>query len=158
MKKALILLTLIFSLQSISMAQVTEGFEEDFIDDSGAWLETDNVDLYCKVENGQYIIEHKRKKSYWTFTKSVFVNPDKDFYIESKMTQLTGADDGYGILFGMGDIKNYYSFIVSSDGRYSLSGYKNNVYFSLKEWTKGDGINKKKTANILGIKKSGGLI
>jgi outer membrane protein OmpA-like peptidoglycan-associated protein len=159
MKKALILLALIFSTQSILTAQVTEGFEDNFTDNSGAWPESDNENTYCKVQNGQYIIEHKRKQMSWLFFKSVFVDPDKDFYIESKMTQLAGVDnDGYGIVFGMAGIQNYYSFIVSSDGRFFHYGYKNNEYFSSKEWAKGDGINDKKKANILGIKKSGGVI
>ncbi|MFL5729983.1 MAG: hypothetical protein ACJ75J_10895 [Cytophagaceae bacterium] len=156
MKKALIFLTLIFSLQSISMAQVTEGFEDDFTDNTGAWPESNNENVFSNVENGQYILEHKRKQMSWMFFKSVFVNPDKDFYIESKMTQLAGVDDdGYGIVFGMSGIQNYYSFVVSSDGRCFLYGYKNNEYFSSQGWTKGDGINKKKTANVLGIKKNG---
>lgn len=159
MKKALILLVLVFSLQTILTAQVTEGFEDDFIDNSSAWTESDGANSSCKVENGQYIIEHKRKNMSWLFTKSLHLNPDKDFYIESKMTQLTGVNnDGYGIIFGMAGVANRYCFVVSSDGRYCLYGYKNNEYFSSKAWTKGDGINKKKTANILGIKKSGGEI
>jgi outer membrane protein OmpA-like peptidoglycan-associated protein len=159
MKKAFIFFALIFSMQTILTAQVTEGFEDDFTDNSGAWPESDNDNIYCKVQNGQYIIEHKRKNQSWLFFKSVFLNPDKDFYIESKMTQLAGVDnDGYGIVFGMGGIENYYSFIVSSDGRYFLYGYKNNEYFSPKEWAKDDRINKKKTANILGIEKLGKTI
>jgi outer membrane protein OmpA-like peptidoglycan-associated protein len=155
MKKALILLAIIFSLQSISMAQATEGFEDDFTDNA-AWTESDGDNSFCKVQNGQYIIEHKRKNMSWLFTKTLYLNPDKDFYIESKMTQLSGVDDdGYGIIFGMSGIQNYYSFVVSSNGKYKLYGYKNNDFFSPKEWTKVDEINKKKTANILGIKKSG---
>lgn len=155
MKKALVLFTLIFSLQTISKAQTTEGFEDDFIDPS-AWSESDGENSFCMVQNGQYIIEHKKKNMSWLFTKSLYLNPDKDFYIETKMTQLSGVDDdGYGIIFGMSGIQNYYSFVVSSDGKYKLYGYKNSEYFSPKEWTKGSGINKKKTANVLGIKKTG---
>jgi len=156
MKKVLILLALTFSLQTILIAQVIEGFEDDFVDNSSAWSESDGDNSYCKVQNGQYIIEHKRTNMSWLFTKSLYLNPDKDFYIESKMTQLSGVkNDGYGIIFGMSSIKNYYSFVVSSDGRYCLYSYKNNEYFSSKEWTTADVINKKKTSNVLGIKKSG---
>jgi outer membrane protein OmpA-like peptidoglycan-associated protein len=158
MKKALIFLALIFSTQTILTAQVIEGFEDDFTGNV-AWTEYDGDNSYCKIQDGQYIIEHKRKSMSWLFTKSLYLNPDKDFYIESKMTQLTGVDDdGYGIIFGMSGIANYYSFVVSSNGRYFLYGYKNNEYFSSKEWTKDGGINKKKTANVLGIKKSGNEI
>jgi outer membrane protein OmpA-like peptidoglycan-associated protein len=155
MKKAFILLVLIFSIATVLSAQTIEGFEDDFIDNSG-WTESDGINSYCKVENGQYIIEHKRKNMSWLYTKSLYLNPDKDFYIESKMTQLSGVDnDGYGIIFGMSGIENYYSFVITSDGKYKLYGYNNGEYFSPKEWTKGDAINKKKAANILGIKKSG---
>jgi outer membrane protein OmpA-like peptidoglycan-associated protein len=159
MKKALIFLVLMLSLPSISMGQVNEGFEDDFADKSSAWRESENENSFCQVQNGQYIIEHKRRTMSWLFTKSLYLNPDKDFYIESKMTQLSGVDDdGYGIIFGMSGIENYYCFVVSSEGKYKLYGYRNNDFFSPREWTKEREIHKKKTANILGIKKSGNEI
>ena len=154
MKKALILFTLLCSLLSISKAQIVTGFEDDFIDND--WTETDGENSFSTVLNGYYILEHKRTSMSWLFTKSLYLNPNEDFYIETKMTQLSGiTNDGYGIIFGMSGGQNYYSFIVSSDGKYKLYGYRNNDFFSPKEWTKEKVINKKNTANVLGIKKTG---
>jgi len=158
MKKALVLLTLLCSLLSLSKAQVVEGFEDEFIDHS-AWTESNNENSFCKVIDGKYILEHKRTSQSWLYTKSLYLDPNKDFYIETKMTQLSGvSNDGYGIVFGMSGIQNYYSFVVSSNGKYKLYGFINNEFISPREWTKGDGINKQKTANVLGIRKTGGEI
>src|SRR6478735_1191028 len=158
MKKALVLLTLLCSLLSLSKAQVVEGFEDEFIDHS-AWTESNNENSFCKVIDGKYILEHKRTSQSWLYTKSLYLDPNKDFYIETKMTQLSGvSNDGYGIIFGMSGIQNYYSFVVSSDGKYKLYGYRNNEFFSPQEWTKGNGINKRGTANILAIRKTGNTI
>lgn len=135
MKKALILFALLFSLLPISQAQVITGFEDEFIDN--AWTESDGESSFSTVLNGQYILEHKRTNMCWLFTKSLYLNPDEDFYIETKMTQLSGiTNDGYGIIFGMSGIQNYYSFVVSSDGKYKLYGYRNNAFFLLKNGRK----------------------
>ncbi|MGN6647014.1 MAG: hypothetical protein ACTHJT_10845 [Cytophaga sp.] len=155
MKKACILFILLCFLQIMANAQVVEGFEDEFIGDA-AWTVSESENSSCKVQDGQYIIEHKRTSMSWLFTKSLYMNPGKDFYIETKMTQLSGVnDDGYGIVFGMSGIQNYYTFVVSSNGQYLLYGYRNNEYFSPRGWTKDNAINKKKTANVLGIKKTG---
>ncbi len=157
MKKAIILfiLILLYSLQTIAQPHTVEGFEDDFTGDA-AWSESESENSSCKIQDGQYIIEHKRSSMSWLFTKSLYINPSKDFYIEAEMTQLTGTnDEGYGIVFGMSGIQNYYSFVVTSNGQYNLYGYKNDVFFSTQEYTKVKGINKKKSANVLGIKKTG---
>ena len=155
MKKALILFILLYSLLPPAQAQVIEGFEDEFTGDA-AWSESESENSSCRIQDGQYIIEHKRTSMSWMFTKSLYLNPAKDFYIEAKMTQLAGInDDGYGIVFGMSGIQNYYSFVVTSNGQYNLYGYRNDVFFSTQQYTKANGINKKKNANVLGIKKTG---
>lgn len=155
MKKALLFFTLLYFSLTISRAQVTDGFEDEF-NDSDAWTETDGASSFSTVLNGQYILEHKRKDMSWLFTKSLYLNTQQDFYIETKITQLAGVtNDGYGIIFGMSGGQNYYSFVVSSNGKYKLYGYRNNEFFSPREWTKESAVNKMKTANVLGIKKVG---
>jgi outer membrane protein OmpA-like peptidoglycan-associated protein len=156
MKNSFVLSFFCFLYLQVNLsAQLVEAFDENFNDPS-AWSETDNENASCKVEGGQYLLEHKRKSLSWLFTKSLYLNPEKDFYIETKMTQLSGVkDDGFGLIFGMSNIQNYYGFVISSEGKYKLYGFKDNVFFSPREWTKGGNINKRKSANVLGIKKSG---
>lgn len=157
MKKALLLFTLMLSLLNLAIAQVVEGYEDEF--EHSAWSEGNSASSFSKVINGQYILWHKRTSTSWLYTKSLYLDPDRDFYIETKMTQLSGvSNDGYGLVFGMSGIQNYYSFVVSSNGKYKLYGYSNGEFFSPQEWAKVKGINKQGTANVIGIKKTGSEI
>ena len=156
MGKLFIFLFAALFIISSSNAQVIDGFEENFDNNNNAWAESDGDNSSCKIADGRYTIAHKREEKSWLFYKDVYLDPNKDFYIEAKLTQLSGVDNnGYGIVFGMADTKNSYNYVVSSNGMYSLYGFKNNEYIDLKDWASDDVINPMGTANVLTVKKSG---
>src|SRR5690606_37266133 len=100
---------------SLLKAQTVPGFNEPFNDNHADWSVSNEDDHSSRVENGKYVISHKKDEGSYLFYKEIFMEPYKDFYIEAKMTQVKGIDNnGYGLVFGMANSKNSYNFIISS--------------------------------------------
>ena len=98
-------------------AQADVSFRDDFDDNVMDWNIASNENIETAVKDGLYHISHKRAGGYyWFFWKSIVANPDKDFSIESVITQESGVDNnGYGLVWGTKDIANAFVFVVASN-------------------------------------------
>jgi hypothetical protein len=102
-------------------------------------------------ENGKYYINvfpMKNSSAEWARMIS------KDFRLEVEATQVSGPNDnGYGVVFGSNDFKDYYYFLISGDGYYMVSRMINDVWSDElnNQWTKSDAINKGNATNLIEI-------
>ena len=135
-------------------AQENVFFREDFNDNQNKWLIQDNKDATTQIVDGVYRINHRNRKSGRVFHKDIYINPKQDFYIELKFTQLKGTKKhGSGLMWGMADIGNMYSFIITHDGYYRISMFKKRKYYNIKSWSPSKHIRSLGKPNVLAIAK-----
>ncbi len=156
-KKSLYLFTILFMFNSSLWAQ--SQFIENFNNNSRNWSESENKDIKTKVESGLYVMQHKRSSASYNFWREFAMTKDGDFYIETKLKQTEGVDDwGYGIVWGAQGWDNSFNFTISSNGMFTVTGYKNQKFFQWQEWKSSSNIKPLGQFNVLAIKKTGGQL
>jgi hypothetical protein len=135
-------------------------FVEFFTENSKNWFEGNKEDFYCKIKKGRYIIDYKAAEASYNLYNSVYLDPDKDYTIESNIFKVDGSKDfGFGLTFGYKDPNNKFDFLIASNGTYKITQWSKGVNTELVRWTnsndikKGDGVN-----NKLAIKKEGKVL
>lgn len=135
-------------------AQENVLFREDFDNNDRQWLIQDQDGVTTSVAEGVYRIQHKNKKSGRVFHQDVYINPKFDFYIETKLTQVKGTrKHGSGLLWGMEDVGNMYSFLITNDGYFRISMFKKRKYYHIKAWAHSKHIKGIGKANVLAVEK-----
>lgn len=138
MKKILLPLLLLSSslLQAQSLA-----FDEDFNDNKMTWILGESEQRSVKIENGHFVMEHKRETQSWNFWNRVpYFSYNKDFSIETKI-RLEQSDEGnnsasYGLLWGLRDAYNLHAFSISNNGFFKIYSWADSQYVAVKPWTK----------------------
>lgn len=154
-KNILVLFGLIFFLANFSSAQIENKFIENFNNNNKQWSVTEDKDIKTKIENGFYVMQHKRSSASYNFWQDIEMDTGQDFYIETKLEQITGVDNyGYGLVWGTRGWDNSFNFVVSSNGYYRVSGYKAEEYFEWQAWKKNERIGPKGDFNVLAVKKT----
>lgn len=154
--KKIVLFVYMLIIAYISDAQENVYFRDDFNNNSNNWDLEDNRNANSEIENGHFVIKHKRKNSSWRFWKSIYLNVSKDFTIEAKMKQITGGlDNGYGLVWGSNGWGKSYSFVITSRGSFKVYGYKSEEYFEVQQWKKIGNIKPIGSYNNLKIVKKG---
>ncbi len=101
-------------------------FEDDFSDNSNKWYLDENI----WIADGE-INMHSPESDYVTFIPMNF----SDGLIKSDLYWNGGADNyGYGILFRIQDISNYYVFFISANGYCSLQYLYQGQYYVIYNW------------------------
>lgn len=118
---------------------------EGFNNNNNTWSETNTSDVKLDIQNGDYIINHKRESGGWSTTIDKYINTSRDFRITAQIKKVSGIqNNGYGITFGKKDNNNLNHFIITGDGSYKIIQYKNGTRTYIKNWTKSSHI---KTGN-----------
>ncbi len=129
-------------------------FREDFENNDRQWLIQNQEGVTTAVADGVYRIQHKNRKSGRVFHHDIYINPRHNFYIETKLTQVRGTrKHGSGLLWGMKDVGNMYSFIITNDGYFRISMFKKRKYYHVKAWTYSKYINGMGKPNVLAVEK-----
>ena len=145
---------IVFPLQLFS--QLPLWFDEEFNEHTRGWSEKEHESYTTKIVDGAYKIQHKRESGSWNFWISQYIDQDKDFIIESKITETEGiTNHGYGLIWGTKNVSNSYGFIVSSDNHFQINRRKGGDFEKLYGWKETTAIKPNNEANILKIKKSG---
>jgi hypothetical protein len=97
-------------------------FQDDFSDPSSGWDQVRNDEGITDYEDGIYRINVQSANiDYWA-------NPNLNFtdvIIDVQATKVNGPDDNdFGVLCRYQDAKNFYFFIISSDGYYGVGKMK----------------------------------
>ena len=131
--------------------------KENFDDNSYKWDESDNENVKLKIQSGKYLFQHKKNGARLTHN-NFQINEGDDVKIESTILKLNGSDIyGYGIVWGLSNTNNFYSFLISGNGNYMYGKKFLGKWFYLIRWTKTKQI-KTNSLNKLTIIKSGNQI
>ena len=134
-------------------------FDEDFDDNTNRWAvgSSGGGSTMVRMAGGKYEIR-RTKKSPWgaMLPRNVF-DRNKDFVIEAEMTKTEGVETyPFGLMWGVKDGKNNYSFWISGNGKYRIVKYERGKMTDLKPWTFTPHINQGGAANTLAIAREGG--
>ena len=140
--------------QKRNESQLKTIFEDDFTDNRNNWNEYPEDDEGVQImQNGKYILYSTQ--DYWRTIRTIEIDQDKDFEIESTIEKAGGVDDNsYDIIWGLGG-KNYYTFGISGNGSYKYLKRVDGEWIYTINWTESEFINKYNAINRLKIKKSG---
>lgn len=127
-------------------------FIDDLITGSSDWPEEKNEQHSLIKEGDAYIISRENKTGSSVPCIFADLNYQNNWTIEVNAEWLEGVDKySYGIVFGR-ERNDYYSFVITGNGHFSLVKQSNGDYFEIIPWKKGFGINKC-SANHLLLKK-----
>ncbi|MES2764900.1 MAG: OmpA family protein [Bacteroidota bacterium] len=139
MKIRFLFLFLLCSVLTPAYSQNKIYWQENFDKNERGWLTGDRGIFSGKIENGKYIFTQKREGSFGFQFKSVPLDPDKDFTIESVITQIEGTDNnGFGIVWGALDINNFNICLAKSNSMYAVFIVRDGRLQVIKDWTKAD--------------------
>lgn len=151
-----ILSTLFLSFLFLTQySQDTISFKDDFDDNKNNWAIKNNDTQVLEIKNGKYYYENKGTGGLWTY-KNMFIDPSKDFSIETTLTQTSGDDNsGFGLVIGLDNGDNYCVFNITSTKFFKVYEYQDTKNTELSPWTKSDVIKPMNEPNKLTIRKTG---
>jgi outer membrane protein OmpA-like peptidoglycan-associated protein len=150
--------TLLIFLNSLKAQPLC--FSDDFDDNRNSWAIT-NTDLSSSsIENGYYVIQHKRDVKNWNFWCKVNdFSSARDFTIETKLKMEMGSDDyHYGLIWGVKNPYNLNHFCIKSNGKFKIYSVADSNFITTQDWTETKHINKLGGDNILKIEFKNGLL
>ncbi len=143
-----------FDQDDIDKVLYTDGFK----DNRHRWIEEETEESKAEINSkGYYYLKHNALHRNYFSTQYLYFNEFESFQLSATIDQLGGSSESeYGIIYGMKDKLNYYTFTVSSDGYYHIYGSENGYLFELKKWSVAkDIINPVNRKNKLTILKKG---
>lgn len=145
------------AIESVKVGYIGEKkiiLDEDFSDNYLQWFEGNDSEMYAEVKNGYYYFQHKEEDgSYFTWNH-IDIIAENDFEITTTISHTSGESDyGYGLVWGMSDLDNLYTFNISDNGYYRYGKYVNDEWEILIGWTDSDLLRSYNGTNTLTIKK-----
>jgi outer membrane protein OmpA-like peptidoglycan-associated protein len=138
------------------LSQTTLWYNEEFNDNSRSWSTGEGENSSSSISGGQYILDLQAQDegSWIWYGGTVFIDPNKDYIIETNMTQKSGVDNyAYCILWGVKDVNNHYGFGVTSNGYFIVFKRENGDYSKIKDWTENSVVKGMNNSNKLTIAK-----
>lgn len=139
--------------------KLTIPLREDFYTNKNNWFIGGNEKYSSSLSNNQLII-HRKEKGGLLISKEIKVNDEKDFVIETTITDKSTFSDGYyGFTFGRKNDANEFSFLLSKNGTYKYRKFENNNYTEIIKNTSSSAIKTSINAkNTIKIEKAGNLL
>ncbi len=101
-------------------------FQDDFLDPSSGWDRYTGEEAVTDYASGGYRILVNDENAYFWSNPYLFFS---DALIEVQATKIAGPDDNdFGIICRYQDADNFYFFLISSDGYYSINKYTDGEY------------------------------
>ena len=101
---------------------------DSFNNNNNNWNLDDLSDYSVAMNNGQLLM-HRKKKGGILISKSINVDSNRDFIIETSIRSKNSDTNGmYGFTFGRKNSANEFSFLLSSTGTYKFRKFDNDKY------------------------------
>ncbi len=124
-------------------------YQDDFLDPSSGWDRYAGEDAITDYESGGYRILVNDENSYFWSNPYMFFS---DILVEVQATKIAGPDDNdFGLICRYQDAQNFYFFLISSDGYYSINKYRDGEYeiVGRESYTFDEGIRQGQATNLL---------
>lgn len=142
------LLTMMLCVLGYSIAQaqrssLIETIVEDFTNNDRKWDTQKYKQEAYALKNGYYHITSQKKSGFGYETKYFFIDPRGPFIIETAVSQLSGdASNGVGLVWGSSGNKNFYRFVVATNGKFNIGRYKQGKFEHIVKWTPSEAVKK----------------
>ncbi|MBC7487394.1 MAG: OmpA family protein [Cytophagaceae bacterium] len=134
-------------------AQETVVVNENFSNNHRYWFTGDKGYTTVTLNKKEYAIDRKVISGDDVFTIDVFLDPTKDFFIESTMVvEESSLEASAGIIWNYADINNFDIFFITKEGSFKLCALRYGALFEVSEGFKKHpsikGIGKKNTLRV----------
>lgn len=137
-------------------------YEEHFDNNNRRWFMFADETGSGEVKDGKYFLKSNSEYggNFKFITKPVAINQNEDFKVEVILTKIEGnVNYAYGLVWGLLDNKNYYSFFIENDGKFAVQKIVDNNINNIIGWAEPNvPINSSNQTNKLTIKKEGNQI
>jgi len=137
---------------------------DGFTDNKSDWSTSDTEKASLKIENGDYIFDHKRDINGWSSSKEIKIDTKRDFYIIASFKKISGIqNNGFGLIFGRKDNNYEYNYVITGGGSYGIwdwnDGKSSYMNSENKTWSSSSAIKTGDGAyNTLKIEKKGSTL
>ena len=84
------------------------------------------------------------------------LDQERDFVIKTSIAHISGSEDeGFGLLWGLEDLNNYFSFNVTAGGYYRINKEADGEWTNIVEWTESPQIVSSNSSYVMTIEKIG---
>ena len=161
-EKILIILFILFWLcfSLISYLEIPKNksefiLKEDFNNNENNW-----EDDMAKISGSQLIVNAPKNEvdnayMQWMELDLDNINQEKNFIIETKLKQLSGENNPFGLAWGGESGEVHLDFVIDSEKSFSIYQLTKNDKVTIKEWSYSKFINEKGKDNLLRVEKNG---
>lgn len=126
-------------------------FQDDFNDPNSGWQQYSNDTAESKYENGELSLLVKLQK-WGSWVTNQKAGKFGDMVLEADARLFSGPhQSSYGLVFRWQNDNNFYRFLISGAGEYSIQKRANGIVFTPQKFTKSAFINQGETANHLKV-------
>jgi serine/threonine-protein kinase len=101
-------------------------FQDDFSDLESGWVRLEDDLAFRDYDGGGYRIQVNEVQAYNWATANLFLT---DVIIEVATRKISGPEDNdFGVICRYQDVDNFYFFVISSDGFFSINKYSDGEY------------------------------
>lgn len=121
-----------------SFGQQNLVIDEEFDSNDHGWpVRQTEVDA-ARVDSGRYVIERTAQQHYSMFTTNQYLDPKKDFTIETRLTQVSGHNNSaFGVTWGGRGYGFFHYFSITSLGYWKVGYLWKDKGKKVKDWTEG---------------------
>ena len=126
-------------------------YSEDFSSSKSGWYTSWTGDFIASYKNGKYHLTEVPPNQWRSAFSPTSLNLS-DFVLEIEATKEAGPDDNiFGVIVRAIDLRNYYAYILSSDGYYQVAKLQNNSWAYVSDWAKSSAIKTGNATNLIKI-------
>ncbi|GEM_PF-2717569 len=131
-------------------------FKDSFANNQNNWEQRNDATAKLEIANSTYLIEHRQEGKVFPVTSPVNLSEGADYEIQATLQKVSGVDNyGFGLVWGMQDSNNFYTFQISNEGQYRLSQLVKGEWQVQRAWTDTPRLKKYNLANKLAIRQTG---
>lgn len=136
-----ILLLFVITIGYAQADELAVACRDQFETSSSAWKTGGSLGRSATIVNGVYRIDQRAAFGDFQSETPCFINYDKDFDIEVRLRQITGAaSTGFGLMWSGKNSVNTNVFLVTTSGNYRIYSIQNGDLIDIQPWTPVTGI------------------
>jgi len=136
-------------------------YEETFTGDTvGQWVQQTTETISKYVEDGQYHVRFLGSNAMYTSSRNLEQGPFADVQLDLDVTHISGQTElcAAGMLLRAADWDNFYYFLISPAGTYTIGKEVGGTVTTLVAWTSTDAAYKGAATNHLTVRADGATL